>query len=150
VSSREQKSIIAMTANAMVGDRDTALADPLGSFPGIDVSAWRNSRMGDADLYWRLLGMFLDEQNNFPAPFDAALAAADLATMRLLAHNLKSLAGTLGAHGVERAAMVLEGACAAEEQATQLQSMLNDVALHLHPVLNGLRSWQATRQPVAS
>jgi len=179
--------IIAMTANAMVGDREKALAagmndqigkpikvdemfatlvrwirpadpdgsagsaaaptDPLGSFPGIDVSTWRNSGLGDAGLYWRLLAMFLQGQHDFPAPFDAALAAGDLPTVRRLAHNLKSICATLGAHGVEGAAAALEAACHAGAETTRLHALLDDVAQQLHPVLDGLRLWRASRQP---
>ena len=178
--------IIAMTANAMVGDRDKALAAgmneqigkpikvddmfatlarwirpaaaapaaapadadlaPLQSLPGIDVSTWLDSRMGDTELYRRLLVMFLKEQQTFPAPFTTALATADLATARRLAHNLKSLAATLGAHGVERSARALEEACATAEPVPRLRALLDDVATQLLPVLDGLRQSQALRQ----
>ena len=177
--------IIAMTANAMVGDRERALAagmndqiakpikvnemfatlarwihppssglpgalpttpaDSLGPLPGIDVSTWFNSGMGDIDLYRRLLGMFLQDQRDFPAPFTTALAAADMPTARRLAHNLKSLAGTLGAHAVEHAARDLEEACAAEEPRHRLQALLTDLAGHLLPVLDGLQKSPALR-----
>ncbi|HEY0858192.1 MAG TPA: response regulator [Albitalea sp.] len=178
--------IIAMTANAMVGDREKALAagmneqigkpikidemfatlarwihpqspgpactspqtqfDLLGQIPGIDVSTWVASRMGDADLYRRLLGMFLQDQQTFPAPFAAALAAADLPTARRLAHNLKSQAATLGAHDVDRAAKALEEACVAQAPRHRLQALLDDLAGHLHPVLEGLRNSPALKQ----
>lgn len=119
-------------------------ADPLGSFPGIDVSTWRDSGVGDAALYWRLLTMFLHGQQDFPEPFDAALACGDLRTLRRLAHNVRSVAATLGAHGVERAAMALESACAAGDDPTRLRALLDDLGGHLHPVLEGLRQWRAS------
>jgi PAS domain S-box-containing protein len=178
--------IIAMTANAMVGDREKALAAgmneqigkpikvddlfatlarwigqpapadareeldpallPLQSLPGIDVFTWQNSRMGDANLYRLLLRMFLHDQGDFPAPFDASLAAGDLATARRLAHNLKALAATLGAHAVEQAAQALEEACATEQPTPRLQALLDEVARHLKPVLEGLRRSPALEQ----
>ena len=180
--------VIAMTANAMVGDREKALAagmndqiakpikidemfatlaqwirpqatgpvtassnvhlDSLGSLPGIDVSTWLNSGMGDTELYRRLLGMFLQEQQSFPAPFTTALASTDMPTARRLAHDLRSQAGTLGAHDVERAAMALEEGCAADEPAHRLQALLDDLASRLHPVLDGLRNSSALKQTI--
>jgi PAS domain S-box-containing protein len=122
-----------------------AAQDELGSFPGIDVATWRNSGLGDAKLYWRLLEMFLQQQHDFPLPFEAALAAGDIPSMRRHAHNLKSTAATLGAHGVERAAAALESACVAGAQAARLQPLLHELAQQLVPVLEGLRRWHAAR-----
>jgi HPt (histidine-containing phosphotransfer) domain-containing protein len=121
---------------------------PLRALPGIDVSTWQNSRMGDANLYRLLLRMFLRDQDSFPAPFAAALAAGDLTTTQRLAHNLHSLTATLGAHAVAHAAQALEEACATGEPAPRLQALLDDVASHLLPMLAGLRHSPALHQPV--
>jgi CheY-like chemotaxis protein len=132
------------------GNRDDPDASPgtalesLGSFPGIDVSTWQKSGIGDAALYWRLLAMFLQGQEDFPEPFNAALAAGDLRTLRRLAHNVRSVAGTLGAHGVEAAAMGLESACAAGDDPTGLRPLLDELGVQLHPVIEGLRTWRAS------
>jgi HPt (histidine-containing phosphotransfer) domain-containing protein len=119
--------------------------EPLGSFRGIDVSTWRDSGLGDARLYWRLLEMFLQQHQDYPAPFDAALASGDMTTLRRQAHNMKSTAATLGAHGVERAAAALESACVAGAQAARLQPLLHEMGEQLLPVLEGLRRWRAAR-----
>ena len=173
--------IIAMTANAMVGDREKALAagmndhigkpikvaemfstlarwirtastagaddpvaargrDGVGPLPGIDAAAWRESGVGDDALYRRLLGMFMQAHGNFPAPFAAALDAGDLTTLGRLAHDLKSQAATLGAHGVEIAAGALEACCADSAGTARLWSQLDEVARELRPVLEGLRN----------
>jgi CheY-like chemotaxis protein len=171
--------IIAMTASAMAGDRDKAIAagmndhiskplkvdtlfatlvrwirparateipqalspaaDPLESLPGIDPATWRESGMGDDALYFRMLRKFLREQHDFPARFLAALAVSDVPTLARLAHTLKSLAGTLGAHGVERVAHALEQGCLTGLDTQRLEALLNDVSSELEPVMAGLR-----------
>jgi HPt (histidine-containing phosphotransfer) domain-containing protein len=113
--------------------------DALKALPGIDTSTWTRSRMGDAALYRRLLRMFLREQATFPEPFLAALADGDRTTMRRLAHNARSLSATLGAHGVARAARALEEGCVDADSTQGLQALLDELAAHLRPVLDGLR-----------
>lgn len=171
--------IIAMTANAMAGDRDKAISagmndhiskplniddllgtlgrwirpaggsdatalpssttDPLDHLPGIDAATWRKSGMGDDAMYRRMLNKFLAQQQDFPARFLAALAQGDTPTTMRLAHTLKSLSGTLGAHGVERAAEVLERSCTSGET-HHVEALLNDVSRQLEPVIAGLRT----------
>lgn len=83
--------------------------------------------------------MFISELADFPAPFQKALDADDVATVHRLAHTLKSTAGTLGARDVERAARSLETACRLGAVRSDLQPVLDSLSRALTPVLAGLR-----------
>lgn len=98
----------------------------------------RSAGLGDDALHRRLLDMFLEQNQDFPAPFLAALAGGDMPTVARLAHTLKAVGGTLGAHGVERAAEALEAGCNSGAGAPLLEGLLDDVSDHLAPVLAGL------------
>src|SRR5262249_18071802 len=125
--------VIAMTANAMTGDREKALgagmndhiakpidvdemfatlarwvrpADIASGFAiagdgraravdGVDIGRGIAAMRGDEALYRRLLAMFRRREADFPQRLGAAIAAGDLATVRHLAHDLKSVAGSL-------------------------------------------------------
>ncbi|WP_341889441.1 response regulator [Variovorax sp. YR752] len=122
-----------------VPERTAGLDPATDGIPGIDTSVWRSRALGDADLFHRLLAMFLREQADFPAPFLQALQAGDMTTLRRLAHTLRSTAGTLGALDVERAAGALEAACGAGAEPPELQAALDGLARALAPVLAALR-----------
>ena len=161
--------IIAMTANAMVGDREKVLAAGMNdhiakpinvtelfatlarcvrpgtvgassAFTGIDRPAALARMMGDEALYERLLGRFRDHEASFAARFGAACAAHDMITATRLAHDLKSESGTLGAVAVSEAAEALEHACANGASAADVDALLAAVVERLDPVMAGLRS----------
>ena len=161
--------VIAMTANAMVGDREKVLAAGMndhiakpvnvtemfatlarwvrpglaaasGGFPGIESAAALAGVMGDEQLYRRLLGMFRDREAGFAARFGAARAAHDMLTATRLAHDLKSASATLGATAVHEAAEVLEHACANGSASADIDALLVTVVERLDPVIAGLRS----------
>jgi len=168
--------VIAMTANAMVGDREKVLAagmndhiakpinieemfatlarwlrpagvdattaartDPLAHLPGIDASLGRAGAAGNDTLYRRLLGMFADTQHDFAARFRTAHASGDISAARRMAHDLRSVGGTVGASDVQTAAAALEAACGDAADGI-INELLETVVRALGPVIAGLRA----------
>ncbi len=175
--------VIAMTANAMVGDRDRALAagmndhiakplkveemfatlarwirplaavacapagadgqaraDPLASLVGIDSRAGVAAMMGDSTLYVHLLRMFRDRESNFAERFRTASSRGAAEAAMRMAHDLKSVTGSLAVHGVQQAACELERACIEGEDAACIETLLQDVDRRLAPVIAELKT----------
>jgi CheY-like chemotaxis protein len=157
--------VIAMTANAMVGDRDEALAAGMNDHVAkpiklgelfatlarwIPPAAGRNAAPGAFDeaalidsgvqpgsaFHRRLLAMFAERGGHFDARFNAA--AADPATAARLAHDLKSEAALLGASRLSSLAAELEAACAQGEPAPRVQAQLALVRAELASALQAL------------
>ncbi|MEO5686214.1 MAG: response regulator [Burkholderiaceae bacterium] len=163
--------VIAMTANAMVGDREKVLAagmndhiakpinvdemfatlarwiprasadrqgsasaDPLAGLVTFDGVAGVRAMGGDEALYRRLLRMFRDREASFPQRFRAARAAGDLSAAMRMAHDLKSVAGSLVARAVCGPAEELERACEDGSDEARIESVL----LHVIPPLESI------------
>jgi len=176
--------VIAMTANAMVGDRDKALAagmndhiakpinvqqmfatlarwirpasesagtagapagddesqdDPLAGLVGIDSRSGVAAMMGDDALYLRLLKMFRDREMDFTERFEAMRARGAAAAALRMAHDLKSVSGSLAMPALHRAATDLERACAEGAGDADVEARVREVACHLAPVIGQLR-----------
>jgi len=173
--------IIAMTANAMAGDREKALAsgmndhiakpivveamfetiarwvrpavprdehvratdggnisDLLASLPGIDLRIGRVSTMGNDKLYSRLLVKFRDSQRDFAKQFQARLADGDdNGTSRML-HDLRAVAGSLGAKSVQVAALALDRAAQEGASDDTRSVLLHDLIEEIETVVTGL------------
>jgi len=161
--------VIAMTANAMVGDRDKALAAGMNDHIAKPIklaqlfgtlarwigSASAASASGPFDesvlqesgvepgsaLHRRLQAMFAERSSQFRARFDAA--ADDRVTAMRLAHDLKSEAAMLGARVLSAAAADLEAACARNAAGREIETQLERVQAALAPVLRALHASQA-------
>jgi len=165
--------VIAMTANAMAGDRDKVLeagmndhiAKPirvdnlfatlarwvrpvapahngtaLADLPGIDLRAGLAAVMGNEPLYWRLLGMFSDRETDFADRFRRAREAGDTSASTRYAHDLKSVAGSLGMPALQRAATALEAACEHGGGEATILTLVENVTRLLEPMLHALHS----------
>jgi signal transduction histidine kinase/CheY-like chemotaxis protein len=168
--------VLAMTANAMVGDREKALdagmndhiAKPLivadmfstmakwikpkegtafeapqgaqksGGLPpitGIDTDRGLAICAGNAQLYRKLLLKFADNNADFELVFRAAAGEDDRTRIMHAAHNLKGVAGNIGARGVATAAEALE---LAGHNGDTLEDPLSALIASLHQVLKAI------------
>jgi two-component system sensor histidine kinase/response regulator len=184
----EKLPVIAMTANAMIGDKEKVLevgmqdhiAKPLDvgemfstlarwvrpsgqghappaaaatphvefpELPGVDTEIGLATTMEDTKLYRSLLAKFRDSQGDFGAMFRAARAGADTDVPKRLVHNLKGLAGSLGATGVQVAAAALESACTTGASPARIEELLASVAKVLAPVIDGLKDVEGETSP---
>jgi len=157
--------VIAMTANAMVGDREAVLAAGMndhiakpivvdemfatlarwvktaagGNGPpqraGIDRASGIENAGGNEVLYRRMLGLFRDREADFVQRFRIAHAAGDSAAAMRAAHDLKGEAGTLGMPALQVAAAVLERACLEAASDADIDALLHKVASLLDEVI---------------
>ncbi len=99
------------------------------SFHHLDVALGLKHAQGNLALYRRLLDKFLQGQSGFAASFETARTAADSEMVVRMAHNLKGVAGILGAIRLQKLAATLEAAA---------RINLQDLDAVLAPVLSEL------------
>ncbi|MFH0784075.1 MAG: response regulator [Pseudomonadota bacterium] len=172
--------IIAMTANAMAGDREKSLAagmndhltkpiDPeelytilttwippnnragvaneqntvtsdsctpdtrLMTIPGIDIPVGLKRVNNNSQLYLQLLSKFIEDHSADGVRTATCLQEGDTATAQRLVHTIKGIAGSLGAHALERHSASLEHALRQQmtEQYPQLLTTFTELLFEI-------------------
>ena len=114
-------------------------------FHYLDVALGLKHAQGNPALYRRLLDKFLRGQSGFATDFEAARTAADSEAVVRMAHNLKGVAGILGAIRLQERATVLEAAARANPD--DLDAALTPVLSELAATLAEVRAALAPDQP---
>ncbi|MCB1770234.1 MAG: response regulator, partial [Candidatus Competibacteraceae bacterium] len=98
----------------------------------------------DRNLYRRLLDRFVETQSETATVMRKAVTEGDLDRARRLAHNIKGVAGNLGANALEAAARRMEQALA-EDHPLQIEEVLADFEQSLKQLIARLQSSPARK-----
>ncbi len=123
--------------------RDADENGSLPDLPGIDKAVGLKVCADNVDLLRRILASFGESHNDLSEKFMAARQGADPGAAGRLAHTLKGLAGTIGAHDVAETAAALETACGKNGSPAAIEAALPQVLKAMEPVLAGIAALEA-------
>jgi two-component system sensor histidine kinase/response regulator len=123
-------------------DAPPPLPADLAALHTLDAQDGLKRCSGNESLYRRLLRAFADAQAGFEQTFQSARASGDWARAEHVAHDLKGLAGNLGARALHAAAATLQQACQGKDDAG-CSAALAETVKALQPVLDEIRTLDA-------
>jgi len=130
----ESKLLPQSSPEPLVAPRDAANAQ----FPGFDTAIGLVHMNGQLSLWLRVLKQFRDNQGrNFEAQFTQAQAADNWDGRVRLAHSLKGITETLGAHTLSSQAQALQAAAEAHDP-QRCAALFAEVTRTLNQALAGL------------
>ena len=129
---------------------DAAALQALAAIDGLDLETGLRQAMDRPGLYRSLLGKFAAGQKDFRATIHAALAAADRATARRLAHTLKGVAGQVGARRIAEAAGRIEAATSEASDKPDLAADIDALATQLEQLVAAITAALPANQPAAA
>jgi PAS domain S-box-containing protein len=123
---------------------DAASEAGLAGIPGLDVKAGLRAVRGKMGSYRRLLGNFAETHDGDFSRIQQCIADGNHEEALRLAHSLKGVAATLGAHDVQQTALALELALKENPQAAPVGRLIEQVAVAYRSLCRALAELQET------
>jgi PAS domain S-box-containing protein len=112
----------------------TPATDLPGDIPGLDINSGLRNVLGRMPLYRSLLEKFCKGHAQDSARIREALANLDWPLVTRLAHTLKSVAGNIGAIGIQTTATLLESA-SRQEAREETERLLRELKRQFVPII---------------
>ncbi len=111
------------------------------SSPVLDTEFGIHCVAGNATLYRKLLGRFMDQQRNVVPEIQQKVAEGDIETAERLAHTLKGVAASMGAKKLSECATTLD---AALKKAENIDNLLPPTQPALTEAFDAITAYLAT------
>lgn len=111
---------------------------PGTKLPGIDVEFGLKRVGGNRQLFFKLVKEFANDHQGDPQTIQQALQDGDIALAKRIAHTVKGVSGTIGAHRLHEAAKVLDAAIKDGTQ-EKYDALLRELTNEMDSILQGVQ-----------